>query len=369
MSTFKLPTLRIAGLEINPPIIQGGMGVRVSGSKLAAAVANEGCAGVIASVGLGKFEDSPGSQFVQLNDEALRDEIRNARKLSKGVIGVNVMVALSNYANLVKVAVEEKIDFIVSGAGLPLELPGLVQTRDIALIPIVSSGKALKVICSRWLKSHDRLPDAVVVEGPRAGGHLGFRYEDLADDSQQTLEELVGEVLEVARTYDPAIPVIAAGGIYSGEDIVKFLEQGAAGVQMSTRFVCTDECDVAQEFKDMYVNSKPEDISIIHSPVGMPARVIKNEFVERISRGETIPFRCEYRCLRTCDPKTAPYCIAKVLANAANGQMDEAFAFSGSNSPRIKEIVPVKTLIAQLVDEAKAFYQDRIAAKVQDCTV
>lgn len=362
MSRLTLPPLRIAGLEINPPIIQGGMGVRVSGSKLAAAVANEGCAGVIASVGLGSFEDAPGSQFVKLNDDALRSEIRKARSLSKGVIGVNVMVALSNYANLVKVAVEEKIDFIVSGAGLPLELPGLVQTRDIALIPIVSSGKALKVICSRWLKSHNRLPDAVILEGPRAGGHLGFKHEELDDSSEQSLDALLEDVIKEAQNYDQPIPVIAAGGVYTGEDIAKLIEKGAAGVQMATRFVCTDECDVDIKFKESYLNATDDDIAIIHSPVGMPARVIRNNFVERINRGETIPFICEYRCLRTCDPKVAPFCIAKVLANAAKGNLDEAFAFTGSNSPRIKEIVSVKTLVKQLVDEAKAYYASRVAA-------
>ncbi|MCX6345951.1 MAG: nitronate monooxygenase family protein [Armatimonadetes bacterium] len=356
---MKLPALRIGNLEINPPIIQGGMGVRVSGAKLAAAVANEGCAGVIASVGLGLFEDAPGNQFVKLNDDALRDEIRQARKLSKGVIGVNVMVALSNYASLVKVAVEEKIDFIVSGAGLPLELPSLVQTRDIALVPIVSSGKALKVICLRWLKSHGRLPDAVIVEGPQAGGHLGFKYDDLGTSTEASLEDLLVEVVEEAKTYDPPIPVIAAGGVYTGEDIAKMIEKGAAGVQMATRFVCTDECDVDIKFKQAYVDATEDDIAIIHSPVGMPARVIKNEFVERISRGETIPFNCKYQCLRTCIPKSAPYCIAIVLANAAKGKLDQAFAFSGSCAPRIKEIISVKALINQLVNEAQAYYASR----------
>lgn len=366
MPKLSLPVLRIAGLEINPPIIQGGMGVRVSGARLAAAVANEGCAGVIASVGLGDFDNSPGSQFVQLNDDALRSEIRKARSLSKGVIGVNIMVALSNYANLVKVAVAEKIDFIVSGAGLPLELPGLVGNRDIALIPIVSSAKALKVICARWKKQHDRLPDAVVVEGPKAGGHLGFSKDELQTCSGHLLEGLLADVLNEARLYDPPIPVIAAGGVYTGEDIARMVEQGASGVQMASRFVCTEECDVDDKFKQAYIDARPEDITIISSPVGMPARVIRNEFVNRIQRGETMPFKCEYRCLRTCDPKTAPYCIAKVLANASRGEMDQAFAFSGTNSPRIKDIVSVKALIKQLVDASAAFYQSRLVGASTD---
>jgi len=366
MSISELPALRIAGLKIDPPIIQGGMGVSVSRANLAAAVADEGCAGTIASVGLGRFDDFSSTHSVQLqqDDDALRFEIRKARSLSKGVIGVNVMVALTNYANLIKVAVEEEIDFIVSGAGLPLELPSLVQTRDIALIPIVSSGKALKVICSRWIKSADRLPDAVVLEGPKAGGHLGFKHEELEEGSEKGLEQLLADVVEEARKYDPPIPVIAAGGIYTGEDIARLIDQGAAGVQMATRFVCTHECDVDDGFKQAYVNATEADIAIIHSPVGMPARVIRNAFVDRINRGETMPFKCDFQCLRTCDPNTAPYCIAEVLNMASKGKMDESFAFSGSNSPRIKEIVSVKELVAQLVAEAKAYYASRTAAAV-----
>jgi nitronate monooxygenase len=205
------------------------------------------------------------------------------------------------------------------------------------------------------------LPDAVVVEGPRAGGHLGFKYEDLAEGAQRSLEDLVTEVVAEAKSYDQPIPVIAAGGVYTGEDIVRMIDAGAAGVQMATRFVCTDECDVDIKFKQAYVDATEDDISIIHSPVGMPARVIRNEFVDRINRGETMPFQCAFRCLRTCDPKTAPYCIAKVLNLASKGKMDESFAFSGSNSPRIKEIVSVKELVKQLVDEANAFCKARMA--------
>ena len=350
----KLPVLRIAGLEISPPIIQGGMGVRVSGARLAAAVANEGCAGTIASVGLGKFEESTGRHFVQLNDDALREEIHKARRMSNGVIGVNVMVALSNYESLVRAAVEAKADFIISGAGLPFDLPGIVGDSKIALIPIVSSARALNIICSKWKKSHNRLPDAVVVEGPLAGGHLGFKHEALADHTNANLEALVAEVLEFTNTLDKPIPVIAAGGIYDGKDIVKVLNMGAAGVQMATRFVCTDECDADERFKATYLNCEEDDIAIIHSPVGMPARVIKNAFVQKIALGETVPFICDYRCLRSCDPSTAPFCIAKVLVDAAKGNMDEAFAFAGSNAWRCTEIIPVKTLVKKLVEEAEA---------------
>lgn len=349
-----LPVLRIAGLEISPPIIQGGMGVRVSGAGLAAAVANEGCAGTIASVGLGKFEDSTGRHFIKLNDDALREEIRKARRMSDGVIGVNVMVALSNYESLVRVAVEEKADFIISGAGLPFELPGIVGDSKIALIPIVSSARALNIICSKWKKSHNRLPDAVVVEGPMAGGHLGFKHEALAEHTNSNLDSILTEVIELANTFDPPIPVIAAGGVYDGKDIVRCLKLGASGVQMATRFVCTDECDADIKFKETYINCAKEDIVIIHSPVGMPARVINNEFVQKIVRGETVPFICDFRCLRSCDPSAAPFCIAKVLVDAAKGNMDEAFAFAGSNAWRCTEIIPVKELVKRLVEEAAA---------------
>lgn len=358
---MKLPSLRIRGLNISPPIIQGGMGVRVSGAKLAAAVANEGCAGVIASVGLGDFVDLAGQRATDVNREGLRQQIREAHKLSDGVIGVNVMVALTDYDELVRIAVEEKVDFIISGAGLPLDLPKLVNDDRIALIPIVSSARALRIICSKWQKSSGRLPDAVVVEGPRAGGHLGFKPEELVEDNQVSLEQLTLETLEIANGFDPPIPVIPAGGIFDGADIVRFLKLGAAGVQMATRFVCTDECDVHPAFKAAYIEAKEGDMAIISSPVGMPARVIMNDFLRRLGLGETAPPRCQYQCLRTCDPATAPYCIARVLSDAAKGMMENAFAFGGSNAPRCTEIVSVKTLIKQLVAEALASYSSNMA--------
>ncbi len=330
------------------------MGVRVSGARLAAAVANEGCAGTIASVGLGKFEDAPSSEFVKLNDDALREEMRTARSLSDGVIGVNVMVALSNYESLVKVAVEEKADFIASGAGLPFELPGLVGDSDIALIPIVSSARALRIICSRWKSSHNRLPDAVIVEGPRAGGHLGFKHEELADNTHAGLERIVEETLDLVNTMDTPFPVIAAGGIFDGGDMVRFLNLGASGVQMATRFVCTDECDADGRFKQAYLDASEEDITVIHSPVGMPGRVIRNAFVKRVVGGERVPFKCDFKCLRTCDKATAPYCIAKALVDAARGNFEEAFAFAGSNAFKCREILSVKALVKKLVEEARS---------------
>ncbi len=331
------------------------MGVRISKANLAAAVANEGCVGVVSTIGLGNFEDYPGSEFVRLNEEALRQEIRKAKSMTNGIIGANVMVALSNYENLAATAAEEGVDIIISGAGLPLDLLKFVKGKLTKLIPIVSSARALNIISKKWKRQHNRIPDAVVVEGTMAGGHLGFKYEDVVNGTVPPLDEILHEVIEVANSYDPHIPVIAAGGIFDGQDIARVLKLGASGVQMATRFVCTDECDAHQNFKQAYVDAKKEDITIVKSPVGMPGRVLNSKFVERIKNGETIPIKCTYKCLRTCDPKTAPYCIAKVLLNAAEGNFDEAFAFSGSNAYRCNEIIPVKQLIGQLAEET-AYY-------------
>jgi nitronate monooxygenase len=360
MRKDKLPSLHIGNLEINPPIIQGGMGVRVSRAGLAVAVANQGSVGVIASVGLGKYENAPGSQFTELNELELRAQIRKTRKATNGVIGVNAMVALSNYENLVRASADEGVDLIISGAGLPLELPKYTMGSDVKLVPIVSSGRALQVICKKWKKNYDRLPDAVVVEGSKAGGHLGFNPDDVISGKISSLEQIVTEVIEKIKELDLDIPVIAAGGIYTGEDIARFLKLGASGVQMATRFVCTHECDVHDNFKQAYINAKEGDITVIKSPVGLPGRVINSDFVQRIKKGETIPFKCQYRCLKSCNPKTAPYCIAKVLAKASDGSIDEAFVFAGSNAYRCEKIVSVKELIDELVAETiDSLYGDK----------
>jgi nitronate monooxygenase len=225
------------------------MGVRVSMANLAAAVANTGCAGIIASVGLGQFENFPGSEFVAVNEEALRYEIRKAKSLTSGIIGVNIMVALSNYDNLIKTAIEEDVDLIISGAGLPLSLPKHLNGKDIKLIPVVSSARTFQIICKRWKNRFNKLPDAVVVEGVRAGGHLGYSYESIKDDTAPTLEQTIKEIVKIADSFVPPIPVIAAGGIFDGNDIAHYIKLGASGVQMATRFVCTNECDAHINFK------------------------------------------------------------------------------------------------------------------------
>ncbi|MFH1616238.1 MAG: nitronate monooxygenase family protein [Planctomycetota bacterium] len=347
----RLPALKIGNLEISPPIIQGGMGVRVSRANLASAVANTGCVGIIASAGLGQFENFPGSEFVRANEEALRYEIRKARSLTRGIIGVNIMVALSDYDNLVKTAVEEDVDLIISGAGLPLNLPKYLNGKDIKLIPVVSSARTFQIICKRWKSCFNKLPDAVIVEGVKAGGHLGYSYDHITDDTAPTLEQTIEEIIKIVDYFVPGIPVIAAGGIFDGDDIAHFLKLGASGVQLATRFVCTDECDAHNNFKQAYLNAKAEDLTIIKSPVGLPGRVINNSFVEKIKQGKTMPFMCNYKCLKTCEPKKAPYCIAKVLANAAQGNLDESFVFAGSNAYRCNEIIPVKALVEKLSEE------------------
>ncbi len=359
MHENRVPPLKIRNLEIYPPIIQGGMGVRVSGANLAAAVANTGCAGVIASAGLGFFDGVRGGDARKLGQDLLRAEIRKARRLTHGPLGVNILVALTDYENLVRVAAEEKADMIISGAGLPLGLPGYVgDNSEISLIPIVSSARTFNIICRRWQTHFHRLPDAVVVEGPMAGGHLGYSKESLADRTAATVEQTVVEVVAAANACTPRIPVIAAGGIFDGGDIARFLNLGASGVQMATRFVCTDECDVHENFKRAYLAARQEDITIIDSPVGLPGRVIDNAFVARIKQGQTVPFSCRYHCLRSCDSRTAPYCIAEVLTKAALGRLDESFAFAGSNAWRCHEIVPVQKLVDTLMAELTGCYAE-----------
>ena len=326
------------------------MGVRVSKANLASAVANEGCAGVIASVGLGGYEHAPGADFEEVNRVALREEIRKARRMTDGIIGVNAMVALSNYESLVRVCVEEKVDMIISGAGLPLQLPAYTAGTDIQLVPIVSSMRTLNIIYRKWMRDFNRCPDAVVVEGINAGGHLGYSLEQIEQNSPG-LDQVLADVVQFTRQLPTPIPVIAAGGIFSGQDMAHYLSAGASGVQMATRFVCTEECDVDRRFKQAYLDAKATDITVIKSPVGLPGRVIRNAFVDKILQGHRVPFRCKYHCLKTCDPSTAPYCIAEVLAKASEGRLDESFAFAGSNAWRCEEIVSVKRLIQTILQE------------------
>lgn len=352
----KLKALEIGDLKIVTPIIQGGMGVMVSTASLSSAVANYGGAGTIASIGLGFGTEENERNFVKASREGLKREISQARKLTQGVVGVNILVAVSNYEDLVRTAVESKVDFIASGAGLPLRLPEFTNGSSIKLIPIVSSARAADIIIRTWRKRYNRLPDAIIVEGSLAGGHLGFKSKDLKLHKENTLEVLVVDVLKVVEKWEREMninmPVIAAGGIFDGKDVAKFLRLGVKGVQIATRFVVTYECSVADEFKRLYLEAGENDIVIIDSPVGMPGRAIKTAFVDRIVHGERLPVKCYYRCLKTCDPKTIPYCIARVLFNAVKGDLDNAVVFAGHNVSKVNKILSVNELMDDIVNEA-----------------
>jgi len=363
MDHIKMPELHIGNLTAQIPIIQGGMGVGVSLSGLAGAVAGQGGIGVIATAGIGMLEPDLQRHFTEANNRALCQEIQQAKINSNGngLVGVNIMVALTDHEDLLLTALDAEADLVLMGAGLPLKIPQVVgpeRMRDghTRIVPIVSSGRAAEVICKTGGK-HDCIPDAFVVEGPMAGGHLGFRKEQL-DDPAFKLEILVADVLAVVKPFEQqagkTISVIAAGGIFTGADIYRFLEMGAAGVQMATRFVATHECDADIRFKEQYLQARQQDIMIIDSPVGLPGRAIRNGFLNDVAAGQKKPFKCPYKCLRTCEFRDAPYCIAKALINAKLGTLEDGFVFSGANVWRVNEIVSVQELMESLEQEYAA---------------
>lgn len=346
------PQLKIGDLMAKIPVIQGGMGVGISLSGLASAVAKEGGIGVIAAAMIGMGEPDIGSNYREANVRALQRELRAAREKTDGILGVNIMVALTNFGDMVKTSIKEGADIIFAGAGLPLDLPGyLREGARTKLVPIISSARAAGIICKKWLSRFDYLPDAFVVEGPKAGGHLGFKPEQI-DDPEFSLEKTVPQVIETVRKFEEKaqrpIPVIAAGGIYDGADIDQFLRMGAAGVQMGTRFVATHECDADPRFKETYVQAKEEDIQIIKSPVGLPGRAVIGAFLEDVKNGLKKPFRCPFHCISSCDYTRSPYCIGLALVNAKKGLLRQGFAFAGKNAYRVESIVSVKELINSL---------------------
>lgn len=354
---MKLPALKLGDLVASVPIIQGAMGVGVSLSKLASAVANEGGIGVIAGVQIGFREPDFETNIVKANIRALKKEIRKARELSpKGIIGVNLMVAIKNYKEMAKAVVEEKIDLIISGAGLPRDLPEFIKGTKTKIAPIVSSGKAAALISKLWDRRFSYIPDLIIVEGTEAGGHLGFSLEELNKEDKPMLIDIVRDVIEVIKPfekkYDKKIPVIAAGGIFNGEDIAKYLKVGASGVQMGTRFVATEECDAHINFKEAYLKAKESDVQLVQSPVGMPGRAIKNKLIEKVKIAPIPVTKC-YNCLQPCNPKTTSYCISRALIKAVKGELDEGLIFAGSNAYRLNKIVTVKELIKELVTEAE----------------
>lgn len=338
------------------PIIQGGMGVGVSLHKLAGAVAKEGGIGIISTADIGFKEPDFSTAPEQANVRALKKEIALAREAAPyGIIGVNIMCAGKQYEQLVKTAADSGVDLIISGAGLPLDLPKYVTDSTVKLAPIVSSERAFSLICKRWIKNYNRVPDLVVVEGPKAGGHLGFSFDEL-ENNNKSLEQIITEVLAVAKDVEGArrvkIPVIAAGGIYDSEDIERFLKLGAAGVQMATRFVVTDECDADLSFKQAYINAEESDIEIIHSPVGMPGRAIRNIFLRRVEKVRDKISHCT-GCLKCCHINEARYCITDALVRSVKGDVDNGLIFCGSNVYRIHEMTTVKKLLNELFPPKK----------------
>ena len=352
-------SLKIGDIEVKLPFVQGGMGVAISLSGLAAAVANEGGIGMISAAAIGMIEPDYLRNFREANQRALRKEIKHARSLTEGVIGVNIMMALTDHEELIRVAIEEKVDIIVLGAGLPLKIPGMLADAGFTdyhtkLAVKVSSAKAARLIFQYWSGKYNRIPDAVVVEGPMAGGHLGFKKEELTGTLvplHKLIEETVSAVRLFEDQYGKEVPVIAAGGIYTGKDMFHIMQAGAKGVKLGTRFVTTYECDASPAFKESYLACKQEDITIIDSPVGLPGRAIKNEFIEQIRQGSTKPFKCVWNCLSSCNFREAPYCIAQALFNAARGKMSEGFAFSGTNAYLATKIQHVSEVIQELIAE------------------
>ena len=351
---MNIPKLRIGDLTADIPIVQGGMGVRVSLASLAAAVAEEGGIGTISSIGLGDFEDTRHA-YERISREALQEEIRKARAMTQGVLAVNFMGVLSNVEDLLRAAVQEGIRIIVFGAGLPMRLPKIVDDPEVNLVPIVSSARGAELILRGWAKRFERTAGAIILEGPLAGGHLGFTVEQLEHLEDYTLESLVPELVEVVKPFEDRfgskIPIIAGGGIFDGEDIARMLSLGASGVQMATRFVCTVECDASQEFKQTYLDAVEEDIVIIKSPVGLPGRAIRNKFLKNLETVDKLHIKCPYHCLTVCKVAEAKFCIAQALVNAYQGDIDHGLVFCGQNAHRIDKIVTVKELIAELLGE------------------
>jgi NAD(P)H-dependent flavin oxidoreductase YrpB (nitropropane dioxygenase family) len=349
-------SLKIGNLIAPIPIIQGGMGVGVSSSNLASAVANAGGIGIISAAQLGYTEDDFEKNPLEANLRALKKHITLAKtKAVNGIIGINAMVASNNYEEHIKAAIEAGVDLIISGAGLPTMLPKIVKDSSVKIAPIVSSLKAAKVILKLWDKHDNVAPDLVVIEGPKAGGHLGFKVEELENENlnfDKTVVDIIDETKKYAEKYNKEIPVVVAGGVFDGYDIAKYLKLGASGVQMATRFVATEECDASDAFKNAYVNCTKEDIQIVKSPVGMPGRAIKNAFVNKTLLGREKITHC-YNCLTPCNPANTPYCISKALINAVNGNLDEALIFCGENASRITKITTVKELMDELVSEIK----------------
>ena len=357
--------LKIGKYEVEKPIIQGGMGVGISWDKLAGTVSKEGGLGVISSVGTGIYQNRAFSKRVLgegrpyeaenfYSTQALKEIFKNARAIcGDKPLACNILYAMNDYDRVVKDACEAGADIIITGAGLPLTMPDAAKDYpDVALVPIVSTAKALRILCRRWKKTHNKLPDAVIVEGPLSGGHQGFKYEDCFKPENQ-LEEILPPVIEEAKNWGD-IPVIAAGGIWDKSDIEKMLNLGASGVQMGTRFIGTHECDASDELKKVIIEAKEENIKLFKSPVGYPARGVKTNLHKLIEENSAPKIKCISNCVAPCnrgeEAKVVGYCIADSLSDAYDGKLDTGLFFTGSNGYRLNEIISVKELMDKLIN-------------------
>ncbi|WP_462109854.1 nitronate monooxygenase [Campylobacter concisus] len=360
---MELKPLKIGKYEIKYPIFQGGMGLGISWDKLAGNVSLEGGLGIISSVGTGYYENrkfinkelnaKPFGSENFYSTRGLRAIIENARKICGDLpLGVNIMYAANDYARVVKDACEAGINIIVSGAGLPTNLPEFTQNfKEVALVPIISSAKALKIICKRWLQRYDRLPDAVVLEGPLSGGHQGFTYEQCLDP-EFSLFNLIPQVKAEIKEWGD-FPLIAAGGIWDKNDIEKVISLGADGVQMGTRFIGTHECDADIGFKEVILAAEEKDIELIKSPVGYPARGIRTNLINLVEKRMGPKIQCISNCVSPCQrgkgAKEVGYCIADRLFDSFSGKKETGLFFTGANGYKLKELISVKELMHKLV--------------------
>ena len=336
--------------QLKVPIVQGGMGVGISLGRLAGTVAKEGGAGTISAAQIGFKEPDFYENPIEANKRAIHKEMKKAREISpEGIVGFNLMVAMNDYETYVREVIAAGADFIVSGAGLPVDLPAYIKDSDIAIAPIVSTQKSVRVILKFWDKKYKRTADFIVIEGPMAGGHLGFHKDQLEEFTTELYAEEVKNIIAVVHKYEEKyekkIPVVLAGGIYDHFDYKRAFLLGADGVQIATRFVTTEECDAAQPYKQAYIQAKKEDIVIVKSPVGMPGRAIRNLFLEKVeSEGRIPPTKC-LRCIHTCNPAETPYCITEALIHAAKGEVENALLFCGARAYEAKTIETVKKVI------------------------
>lgn len=349
---MNIKPLIIDNLVAKTPIIQGGMGVGISLSNLAGNVAKQGAIGVISAAHPGYQEEDFETNTLAANLRGLTKHIKRAKEISgNGIIGVNVMVAMNNYIEHVKTAIEAGADIIISGAGLPLNLPEITKDSSIKIAPIISSSKAAKIVLSYWKKHFNRTADAVIVEGPLAGGHLGFKKDKIDMETNNFTKNVLSVIEEVKNfesEFNKKIPVVVAGGVFTHEDMMKYLSLGVSGVQVATPFVATHECDAHINFKNAYVNCKKEDIEFTISPVGMPGRAIRNKLTETLKNEKVKVTKC-YDCLIPCNPASTPYCISSALIKAVKGDVENGLVFCGANAYKVDKIVSVKDIINKLI--------------------